>query len=88
MLFIPGLALRSDPKPAGSQLVQFPQPPHCLRNMDTRKTEDVSSKKKTHKTRKTHVEMLKKENYNAKGKLRRGHHILAYQPSGAQVTRA
>lgn len=53
--------------------------------MDTRKIEDVSSKKKTHKTRKTHVEMLKKENYNAKGKLRRGHHILACQPSGVQV---
>ena len=43
-------------------------------------------KKKTRKrTQKTHVEMLKKENSKAKGKLRRGCHILAYQPGTPAV---
>lgn len=36
--------------------------------------------KETHRTQKTHVEMLKKENSKVKGKVRRGYHILVHGP--------
>ena len=81
--FVQGPVLRPNPKPAGFSLVQFPLPQKdCLRNTDTRKTEDVFPwrKKKHIGEHRTHVEVLKKDSSKVKGKLRRGYHILVHEP--------
>lgn len=80
---IQGLVLRPDPKQAGSPLVQFPLPftaseTWTHENLRMCFLEEKKKKKTRKRTQKTHVEMLKKENSKAKGKLRRGCHILAY----------